>query len=269
VTPEPSWTREELMVIEAARRLRDGEVVFAGTGLPLLATTFAQKTHAPDLVLVVESGSIAPQVLPTPISISDAKCMHRAVRMGSLREVLGAILQRGLVDVGFLGGAQIDPYANINSTVIGEYGSPTRRLPGSGGANDIASLARQLLIITHHEKRRFPPACDYVTSPGYLGGPDGRRKAGLKTVSPRITVVTDLGVLVVNPETGRLELCRVMPGITAGAVQAETGFELPVAADLAEVTPPDPEQVRILRDEVDPRGLYLKTATHKGDQAWT
>jgi glutaconate CoA-transferase subunit B len=251
-------TLQELMVIEAARQIRDGDVVFVGTGLPLLATTFAQRTHAPNLCFVVESGAIAPLVLPTPISVSDPRLMHKAVRLGTLREVLGCLLQRGLVDVGFLGGAQIDRFGNINSTVIGDYARPAARLPGSGGGNDIASHARRLLIITTHEKRRFPTQCDYITSPGYLDGPDARAKAGLKVTHPSITVVTDLAVMEIDPATARFRIARLMPGIAVERVRENTGFELPAAAPLGAVEPPRPEEVRLLREEVDPGGIYLK-----------
>ena len=252
------YTLRELMVIEAARQIRDGEVVFVGTGLPLLATTFAQRTHAPNLCFVVESGAIAPLVLPTPISVSDPRLMHKAVRLGSLREVLGCLLQRGLVDVGFLGGAQIDRFGDINSTVIGAYARPAVRLPGSGGGNDIASHARRLLIVTEHEKRRFPPQCDYITSPGYLDGPDARQKAGLKVTHPSITVVTDLAVLDIDPATAQLRVARLMPGVTVEQVREHTGFEPGVAPLLGSVEPPDREQVRVLREEIDPGGVYLK-----------
>src|SRR4030065_2837 len=175
---------DELMIIESARHIRDGAIVLAGTGLPLVAAMYAQKSNAPNMCLVIETGPIAPQVLPVPTSVSDPKAMHRAAKLGTLREVLGCLLQRGLVDVGFLGGAQIDQFANINSTVIGDYQRPKVRFPGSGGANDIASHAKRILIICRHEKRRFPERCYYVTSPGYLAGPDCRKKAGVRNDEP-------------------------------------------------------------------------------------
>ena len=256
-TPAPTFTRQELMVIEAARRLRDGEVVFVGTGLPLLATALAQRRHAPNIVMVIESGVIAPLVRPTPISVSDPKVMARAMRLGTLREVLGSLLQRGLIDVGFLGGAQIDRHANINSTQIGPPGALRRRLPGSGGANDMASHCRRLLVITHHERRRFPERCDYVTSPGFLDGPGGRQRAGL---SPdfAVTVVTDLAVLEGDPSTCALRLTGLMPGVDVATVLAQTGFCPDVAPDLREVAPPAADDLRVLREELDPQRVYLK-----------
>jgi glutaconate CoA-transferase subunit B len=253
-----NFTNQELMVIEAARQIRDGNVVLVGTGLPMVATTFAQKTHAPALICVVESGPIAPEVIPTPISVSDPRIMHRAVRLGAKREVLGCILQRGLVDVGFLGGAQIDQYGNINTTVIGDYRKPTRRLPGSGGANDVASHSKRILIITRHEKRRFPAHCDYITSPGYLFGPEGRLKAGLKVTTPLITIVTDLAVMEITHETGTMQVVKLMPQVHLETVLDNLQFTPAVSPRLAEVEVPTAEQIRILRDEVDPAQAYLK-----------
>ena len=259
MAPHPSdYTRQELMVIEAARQLRDSDVVFVGTGLPMLATTLAQRTHAPNIVMVIESGVIAPQVRPTPISVSDPKAMYRAMKLGTLREVLGCLLQRGLIDVGFVGGAQIDRYANINSTQIGPPGAMKRRLPGSGGANDMASHCRRLLIITHHERRRFPERCDYITSPGFLDGTGGREWAGLNP-EYAVTVVTDLAVMENDPETCALRIVNLMPGITVDDVLAETGFRPDVAPNLGTVAPPDSEVLRVLRDEVDPGRVYLRS----------
>jgi glutaconate CoA-transferase subunit B len=248
---------DELMIIEAARNVRDGETVFAGTGMPLVAAMFAQKSHAPHMCFVLETGPIAPQVLPVPTSVSDPKGMHRAAKLGTLREVLGCLLQRGMVDVGFLGGAQIDQYANINSTVIGDYDRPKVRFPGSGGANDIASHAKRILIICRHEKRRFPEKCAYITSPGYIDGPQGREKAGIKNAYPDVTVVTDMAVMAVDKVTGKLRVVKLMPGVTFEKVQENTGFPLPKVANLPTVQLPTEEDMRILHEEVDPDGEYL------------
>lgn len=253
----PASSRQELMVIEASRHIRDGDVVFVGTGLPLLATTLALRTHAPHMACVIESGVIAPLVRPTPISVSDPKVMYRAVRLGTLREVLGSMLQRGLIDLGFIGGAQIDRYGNINSTMIGSPEAMRRRLPGSGGANDMASHCRRLLVITRHERRRFPERCDYITSPGFLDGPGGRARAGLNP-DFQITVVTDLAVLENDPDTCALRIARLMPGIPVEAVRADTGFRLDAPADVPEVLSASAQELRVLRDEVDPARIYLK-----------
>ena len=248
---------DELMIIEAARHVRDGETVFAGTGMPLVAAMYAQKSHAPNMCFVLETGPIAPQVLPVPTSVSDPKGMHRAAKLGTLREVLGCLLQRGMVDVGFLGGAQIDQYANINSTVIGDYDRPKVRFPGSGGANDIASHAKRILIICRHEKRRFPEKCAYITSPGYIDGPDGRKNAGLVNDRPDVTVVTDMAVMAIDPTTGKLRVVKLMPGVTFEQVQENTGFPLPKVANPEVVNLPTDEDLRILHEEVDPDGEYL------------
>jgi len=247
----------ELMVIESAKQIRDGETVFVGTGLPMVAAMFAQKAHAPNMCFVVETGPIAPEVLPVPISVSDPKAMHRAVKLGTLREVLGCMLQRGMVDVGFLGGAQIDPYGNINSTVLGDYQRPKVRFPGSGGANDIASLAKRILIITPHEKRRFPERCDYLTSPGYIDGPQGRKKAGLKIHQPDLMVVTDLTVMAIDKITGKLQIVKLMPGVSLEHVRENTGFQVATAPGMKTVELPTAEELNILRKEVDPEGEYL------------
>lgn len=253
-----SYDFDELMIIEAARHIRNGDVVMVGTGLPMVATTLAMKTHAPELVAVIESGPIDPVIMQTPISVSDPRAMHEAARLGSLREVLGCVLQRGLVDIGFIGGAQIDQFGNINSTVIGDYRSPKVRLPGSGGANDIACHARRLLIIVSHEKRRFPLKCDYVTSPGYLNGPGARQRAGLKVLTPTITVVTNLVVMETDAETGLFCVTKLMPGVDLDAVYGNTGFRPGVASTLEEVAPPSDRDLETLREEVDPDGVYVK-----------
>jgi glutaconate CoA-transferase subunit B len=251
------YTLNELMIIEAARHIRDGETVFVGTGMPMVAAMYAQKAHAPNMCFVVETGPISPEVLPVPTSVSDPKAMHRAAKLGTLREVLGCILQRGLVDVGFLGGAQIDHYGNLNSTVIGDYQRPKVRFPGSGGANDIASHAKRILVIAPHEKRRFPERCSYVTSPGYLDGPEGRKRAGLKSLYPDLTVVSDLAVLSIDKTDGKLKVVKLMPGVTLEKVQENTEFKLEAAPRVTPVDIPTPEELNILRTNVDPHREYL------------
>ncbi len=256
-----TFSLDELMVIEASRYIEDYEVVFSGTGLPLVSTMFAQRTHAPHLCYVVETGPIAPLVLPTPLSVSDSRAQHKAIRLGSLRDVLGCLMQRGLADVGFLGGAQIDQYGNINSTVLGDYQNPKTRFPGSGGGNDIASHSRKILIITRHEKRRFPEKCDYITSPGYIGGPGDRDRMGLTSRKPVIRVITDLTVMEINPATGRFRISKLMPRVPVDKVLDETGFRPEVMPELEEVKAPTEAELRVLREEVDPYGFYLKKHT--------
>jgi len=258
-----NYTREELMVIEASRFIKSTDTVILGTGLPMVAAIFAQKTHAPDVNFVVESGSIDPILPSAPLTVADPIIGHMAVKTGSLREVLGCLVQRGLVDIGFLGGAEIDQFGNINSTYIGDPQSPKVRFPGSGGANCIASCVPKILIISLHERRRFPDKVQFITSPGYIDGPDGRKKAGLRMAKPDIIVVTDLCVMEINPDTGRLELIKVMPGITIDKVYENTGFKPNLRGKIEEVEVPTERELKTLRDEVDPDHVYLKGSSNR------
>ena len=253
-----NYTLTELMVVEASRYISDGDVVIVGTGLPMVAGLLALKNHAPNMCYVVETGPIAPLVVPTPVSVSDARVMYRAVRHGSLLDALGGVLQRGLADVGFLGGAQVDQYANVNSTLIGSRDNVKVRLPGSGGANDIASHAKKIIIIVPHEKRRFPAHCDYITSPGYIDGPDGRKNAGLPVPYPDIVVVTDLAVMSIDKSVGRLRVDKLMPDVSLDVVRENTGFDPLVAQKVVPADPPTDRELRILREEVDPDRVYLR-----------
>ena len=254
---DAAYKKEELMVIEASKYINDGEIVFTGIGLPVVAVTLAQKTRAPNVTVVVESGVVGPQLKLVPLSVADSKIMRRAVMLGSLREVLGCILQRGMVDVGFLGGAQIDQYANLNSTVVGDYYKPKVRFPGSGGANPIASHAKRLLIITPHQKRRFVKKCDYITSPGYIDGPYGRKNAGLRMWNPSITVITDLCVMDIDSKSGKLRLAKLMPDVTIQQVRENTDFELIVPPEVGVVDLPTETELSLIREEIDPERIYF------------
>lgn len=245
---------KELLVFEGARQIADGEVVIAGTGLPLLAGLLAQRTHAPQARLVIESGVIFPNVRPTPLSVVDPRIMHRPSKLGSLVEALGGFVQRGLVQTGFLGGAQVDECANINSTWV-ERGGGRVRLPGSGGANDIASHCSKVVILTSHERRRFPRRCDYVTSPGFLDGPGGRRRIGLGPL--QVKIVTELCVMEGDDESGRLTVTELMPGVTLDEVMDNTGFTPAVADEVRTVELPAPEHLRLLRESLDPQARYF------------
>jgi len=244
----------ELIVFEGARQITASDTVIVGTGLPLLAGLLAQRAHAPAARLVIESGVVFPRVKPTPLSVVDPRIMHHASRLGSLVEALGGLVQRGHVDTGFLGGAQVDQWGNINSTWINRDGGRVR-LPGSGGANDIASLCEKVVILTDHEKRRFPATCDYVTSPGFLSGPGGRERAGLPPL--RLKVITDLCVMEADGTTGRLCVTALMPGSTVDDVVARTGFAPDIATDLAVVARPAPADLALLRDVLDPEARYF------------
>ncbi|WP_020496240.1 CoA-transferase subunit beta [Sciscionella marina] len=247
-------TPRELLVFEGARQIGADERIIAGTGLPLLAALLAQRTTAPGLKLIIESGVVFPEVVPTPISVVDPRIMHSPSRLGSLLEVLGGFVQRGLVTTGFLGGAQIDARANLNSSWI-RRGAEWVRLPGSGGANDIGSHCAKVVVLTTHEKRRFPQHCDYVTTPGFLDGPGGRERAGLGPLSVR--VITDLCVFSGDETTGELELTALMPGVEVEDVLENTGFRPRIAAHPRAVTEPEEPELRLLREELDPRAKYF------------
>lgn len=254
-----NFSLDDLMVIEASRYIEDENIVLVGTGLPMIASLLAQKLYAPKMCYVVETGNIAPEVIPTPSSVCDPRVMYKAIKHGSLLDSLGGILQRGLADIAFLGGAQIDQYANVNSTVIGDYNNPKVRLPGSGGANDLASHAKKILIITRHEKRRFPKNCDYITSPGYLNGPNGRKNAGIPSEYPEIIVITNLCVMEINKNTGKLVITKLMPNISIDEVLTNTEFEPLIKSPVKNVLHPTQNEINVLHKEVDPFGVYLKT----------
>jgi len=249
-----SYTSSELLSVMSARLLRDGQVVFAGVGIPLLAATLAQRLHAPGLTILFEGGTIGAFVEPgkLPPSTNEQRCTRRANMVLSSTDVL-LLLQRGYVDIGFMGGAQIDQYGNLNSSFIGDPQHPTSRLPGTGGGNDIASLT-QMIVAMKHEKRRFVQAVDFVTSPGFLTGNDSRRDAGL-IAGGMLRVVTDLGMLGFDEDSKRMKLLAVHPGVTAEQVQQSTGFELLIAAALAVTDPPTEDELAVLR-HLDPDRLY-------------
>lgn len=247
----------ELMAVAAAREIRDREVVFAGTGLPLLATMLAQRTHAPDCVIVFEAGAVDPRMRHLPMSVGDSRTLAGAAQAAGLFEIFNYVLQGGRVDVGFLGGAQIDRYGNLNSTGIGpNQQRPALRLPGSGGSADVAALARRTVIITRHERRRFPLRVDYCTSPGWIAGGATRRAAGIYGGGPA-AVVTTMGVIRYRESTKEPYLASYHPGINAQQVQAETGFALDLSEAL-ETLPPSAEELDILRRKIDPERIFLK-----------
>lgn len=254
---QPAYSLTELMAVAAAREIADGEVVFAGTGLPMLASMLAQRTHAPHCCLIFEAGTAASQLAHLPMSVGDPRVMRGAATAAGLHEVFTYVLQAGRVDVGFLSGAQVDRFGNINSTAIGaDPRHPKVRFSGSGGACDIACLARRTVIIARHEKRRFPENVDYITSPGWLQGGDTRRQAGLRWGGPS-AVVTTRGVMRFRPDTHAMYLARYHPGLTAAGVADETGFALETA-EATETPVPTAEELRILREVVDPERIFLQ-----------
>jgi glutaconate CoA-transferase subunit B len=251
-----TYTSSELLTINAARLLRDGDVVFVGVGLPNLACNLARNTHAPNLVMIYEAGVIGAQPARLPLSIGDPTLVSGAISVCSMYDIFAFYLQRGNVDVGFLGGAQIDRYCNINATVIGDYANPKVRLPGSGGSMEIAAWANRCYIITPHQKRRFPEKVHFRTSAGFLDGRVERDTANLRGSGPQ-GVVTDLGIMEPD-DNGELILTALHPGKTVDQVKENTGWDLKVAAELSITAAPTNEELRILRDELDPDRIYLK-----------
>ena len=252
--PDPTLTPAELMTVNAARLLRDGDVVFVGVGLPNLACNLARRTHAPGLVMVYEAGVIGAQPARLPLSIGDPTLVSGALSVCSMFEVFACYLQRGLVTVGFMGGAQIDRFGNVNATVIGPYNKPKVRLPGSGGSMEIAAWADRCYYITPHEKRRFPPRVDFRTSAGFLGGRHERQVSGLRGGGPA-AVVTDLGILEPN-EDGELVLAAVHPGVDPAQAQAQTGWDLQIVSPLRRTEPLAASELALLR-QLDPQRIYL------------
>ncbi|MBI5923791.1 MAG: ketoacid-CoA transferase [Betaproteobacteria bacterium] len=247
----------ELMAVTAAHEIRDAEVVFAGTGLPMLATMLAQRTHAPDCVIVFEAGAVDPRMLHLPMSVGDSRTLAGAAQAAGLFEIFNYVLQGGRVDVGFLGSAQIDRYGNLNSTRIGPSRQrPEVRLPGSGGSADVAALARRTIVIARHERRRFPERVDFRTSPGWIDGGETRQAAGIRGGGPA-AVVTTMGVIRYREGTREPYLASYHPGLSAQQVQDETGFALDLS-DAQETPPPGNEELAILRREIDPERIFLK-----------
>ena len=248
------YTPRELIVCAAARLLSDGESVFVGTGLPLVGALLAKKLHAPSMMAIYECGAVDPEPRELPWSVACSWTCYKAPIILSMSSVFGHS-RAGYADVGFLGGAQIDMYGNINATCIGPYDQPTVRLTGSGGANDIASLSDRVIFMGLHLPERFPEKCDYITSPGFLDGPGGRERAGLLGQGPW-RVISHLGVMGFDDETCRMKLISYHPGVTPEIVQQFTGFELLIPDDVIETPKPSEEELRLLREEVDPNQLF-------------
>jgi glutaconate CoA-transferase subunit B len=255
-SPPPTPSVSELLGVMAARRLRGGTSVFAGVGLPLLAAVLARKTHTPRLMIVVEGGIFDPEMLPgrLPISTNEMRDAHRATMLTTITDTF-LYAQRGFLQYGFIGGAQIDRYGNVNSSIIGPIDSPKVRLPGSGGANDIISLCREVMVVTIHEKRRFVEQVDFITSPGFLRGDDTREEAGLH-FGKVSQVITNLGILGFDEQSRAMRLEMLHRGVTVEQVQEATGFELIVPGQVPTTEPPTTEELALLRG-LDPERRYL------------
>ena len=252
----PAYNLTELLACAAAGLLEDGCSVFVGNGFPILAAMLAQRTHAPGLMIIFEAGGIGPQVPVLPISVGDARTYFKASAASSMHDVMSAA-QAGYLDYGFLGGAAMDPYGNVNTTVIGDWAHPTTRLPGSGGANDVGSFCwRTIYVLRKQSPRTFVRKLDFLTTPGYLDGPGARERAGLPAGTGPFRVITQLGIYGFEERSKRLQLLTLHPGVTRAQVREASGFEI-LEPGQVDVTPePTGEQLKIVR-EIDPQGLVI------------
>jgi glutaconate CoA-transferase subunit B len=252
---DPAYSASEMMIAVAARMLTGARTVFVGVGLPNIACNLARVTVAPDMELIYESGVYGARPERLPLSIGDPTLVSGAVSVVSMADLFGLYLQRGLVEIALLGGAQIDKYGNLNSTVIGDYAKPKTRLPGSGGACEIATNAQRTFMIMRLKRRAFVEKLDFVTSPGHLTGGDSRSRLGLAGGGPEI-VITDMAILNFDNAEREMQLNALYPGISEKNVQEEVGWPLRLAAKIEEISAPSVEELRLIREELDPSGMY-------------
>ena len=246
----------ELLASVASRLLEDNRSILVGTGLPMIAALLAQRTHAPHLLIIFEAGGVGPQVPVLPISVGDSRTFHRAVIASSMHDVMSAA-SAGYIDYGFLGGAAVDQYGNLNTTIFGDWEKPKVRLPGSGGANDIGSFCwRTIYVMRSQSARTFVNKLPFLTTPGYLDGPGARERAGLPAGGGPYRVITQLGAYGFDEQTKRMCLVALHPGITAEEIPANSEFPILLPAEIPCTTPPSPEERRILR-EIDPTGMVI------------
>ena len=247
----------ELMICVAARNLEDGATVVVGTGAPCAAAMLSQKTHSPNLTIMFEAGGVAPILPSMPISVGDSRTFHKAIMASSMPEIMETC-QRGMVDYTFLGGAQIDMYGNINSTMIGDnHGKPKVRFPGSGGANDLASLCWRTMMMTPQDAKRFTEKINFITSPGYLTGGNSRYEAGLPKNTGPYRIITNMAIMGFDEESKRMKVLNINPGYSRKDVQDNCGFELLWADKITDTDPPNANELRILREEVDPQRYII------------
>jgi glutaconate CoA-transferase subunit B len=241
------YSADEMMTVTAARALSDGMICFVGIGLPSEAANLARATHAPNLVLIYESGTIGAKPGALPLSIGDGILAETADSVVSVPEIFNYWLQPGRIDVGFLGAAQLDRFGNINTTVIGsDYADPRVRLPGAGGAPEIAAACREVIVVVRQSLRAFAPSVDFVTSVGFGDGPGSRQRLGLTGAGPR-RIITDLGVLGPDQRTCEFVLTGIYPGTSVADVKDRTGWDLHVASELSVLQPPSESELRALR----------------------
>jgi glutaconate CoA-transferase subunit B len=249
------YTPSELMAVAGARELKNREVVAVGLGLPVVASFLAKMTHAPDMTILFELGVIDPEPKDQGVGLADPRVWYRARVLSSFVDILGSILHKGRVDVGFLGGLETDRFGNLNTSLVGDPKARFRHMIGSGGANDIASCARRTIIIIRHEERKLRQAISFVTSPGYLRGGDSREKAGLRGGPSK--VITDKAIFGFHPETREMMLLSIHPGITMEEVLKTMGFSPAVPGQVPSTEPPTAEQLRLIREQIDPQRMYV------------
>ncbi len=249
------YSPSELMAAAGARELQDRQVVAVGLGLPVVASFLAKRTHAPNMTMLFELGVIDPEPIETGVGLADPRVWYRAKVLSSFIDILGSVLHKGRVDVGFLGGLEMDQYGNLNTTLVGDPNGEFRHMVGSGGANDIASCANKTIIIMRHEARKLRKAISFITSPGYLTGGDSREKAGLRGGPDR--VITDKAIFGFHPETKQVTLLSIHPGNTLEDVLATLGFTPLVKEPLAITAAPTQEELRLIREVIDPQRIYM------------
>jgi acyl CoA:acetate/3-ketoacid CoA transferase beta subunit len=256
VSPASEVSSTERLVCAAARMMKGRSSVFIGTGIPMLAAALAKRLYAPGLLPIFEFGGVGASLKNLPLGVGESRTFEGSYTAQGITEVMESA-QRGLVMDGFLGGAQIDPFGNLNTTVIGDHDRPKVRLPGSGGGNDVGAFCWRTIVLMKHERKRFVEKVDFITTPGYPGGPGGRERVGLPEGTGPYRVVTDLGIFDFPPETRRMRLIALFPGATLEGVRAETGFAVDADDTLETVAPPTEEEIRLLRDEIDRDRNYL------------
>ena len=253
--PTQAYIKPELMACCGAREIKNNDIVIVGTGFPTMSASIAKHIQAPDAVLMQESGVIDAQPARTALSVGDPCLNPGAAMIGGLVEIMGMFLQAGRVDVGFLSGSQVDKFGNINTTVIGDYEAPKARLPGSGGANPIGSLAKKILIIALHDRQRLAERVDFITTPGYIDGPGAREKWGLPSDTGPEVIITNKAVLRFDSQTREAYLASYHPGNTIEEILEQTPWDINVADDVHETQPPTSEELRVIREVLDPFGM--------------
>jgi len=252
-----SFTPGEIMVTRAAKELNNGEVVFVGIGLPNLACNLARRLQAPDLILIYESGAVGAVPSRLPISIGDPCLVTDSISVCSMVEVFNYYLQGGMIDVGFLGGAQVDRFGNINSTIIGAYEEPKVRLPGSGGACEISIHAKKIILILNQNKKTFPERIDFITSPGYIDENNQRKKYSMPGQGP-VLVITDFGVYTFSDDTHEMVLSEIHPGVSVDELKQNIAWKVRISDKLKKTSSPTEEELRIIREDLDPARIYLR-----------